>query len=487
VLAAISAGGLVLFGAVAPVAAVDGGPTVLHASVGGGITLPQGDGFRDEAALTVTSDAAITAAAAVLLGESIVNAALPSLALTDPDLDGVFSGTIALSELGLAAGEYSVAVTEAAGDGLQATAGLTIGSGHAVDVTLTSKDMLFPFVDGNLDTLEATVQAFDETGTALPFNGQVALTSGEVSRQAAIASPTGAAALTDISATDLPLGTGSLVATVHGPTDPAATASKPIALLATKLGAVGLSKDVSTVYPAADGYRDTVAFSYTATTAGPEYLKATGKVAVSLNGRTVKAWDVISSKARTFTWNGLNGGRIVPGKYTVTVSAKGPQASAKTATIYVNVSAKRLVMKTITQTWDAPSVVDGFDAYGAREGDCSLSKPGVISCDGYDVDDSGNSVRALGSVIVPEPVADAYSASVRVTANTDAVAGDVFWGYGYDDAVGASGRMRRINSTLDWLRLQPDLDLVYVDFWLGKNSSADVDWFRVEYRFKVLV
>jgi hypothetical protein len=487
-LTAVTAAGLLLSSAVAPVAAAEGDPTELHATVGSILTLPEDDGFNDTALLTVTSDAAATVQP-VILDHTDAPLALPELdevILADADLDGVFSGTLTLSALGLAAGEYSVQVTETTLTDLSTTAPLVIGSGTAVEVTLAATDTFYPYKDDYLDTLKAKVQAYDETETAVPYSGYVSFTAGGVTRKATISSTTGANASALVSVASMALGTGTLLAKVHGNAGANTTVTKPISLLATKLAGVALSKNISTVYPSVDGYQDTVGFTYSATTAGPEYLKATGKVTVSLNGKTVKSWDLVSSKTRTFTWNGLNGGKIVPGKYTVKVSGKGPQGSTSTATIYVNVSSKKLVTKTLTQTLDAGDVYLDFGSYG-MDGSCENLSTGKVSCESAEADEDGLALVAVGSTRVPTAVRGAYSASVRVTANVDRLDGPAVLSYYYDGVDGVIDTLYLGNTTLDWMRLETGLEDVYIDFWLADYTSIVVDYYKVEYRYKVLV
>jgi hypothetical protein len=491
-LTALTAGGLLLSTAVAPAAAADGDPTALTATVSKLLTLPAADGFNDSAVLTVIANGPATVKPVILddADAALTLPALPELTLTDADEDGTFKGTLALTltGLGLTAGDYSVRVTETTLTDLTATAPLTIGSGHAVDVTLTSTDAFYPYADRYLDTVKARVTARDETGTAVPFSGYVMFNNGQVSKKAAITWAPGDDNFVYISVANLTLGSASLLAKVHGPAGPNTTATKPIALLATKLTTVALAKDVSTVYPVVDGFQDTVGIKFAAHTAGPAYVGVTGEVTISLNGTTVKSWDLVSSKTRTFTWNGLNGGKIVPGKYTVKVSAKGPQGSSRSAIMYVNVSNKKLVTKTLIKVLDAPGVFTAIDLLGTGAACPAESSPtGVVRCKGVDVDESGLSVMALAEVTVPAEVRNAHLASVRVTADTNAVSGVAFWGYSYDGVDGQSAAMPRGASTLDWLRLEKGLSSLDVEFWLGANSSVDVDWFRVEYRYKTLV
>ena len=484
-LTTLSAAGLIVSTAVAPAAAAD---PVLSASVEGIITLPAADGFKDTATLSISSDTAVTVRPEIVDGTNAVVKELGDVQLLDGDSNGSFTATVPLQALDVAAGAYTVKVTETVGGIVAATAPLTVGSGKVVWATLAASPKFYPYKDGYLDTLKATVTAFDETDTAVPFSGSVQVKSGTTSRKSNIASPTGAKAFALVSVVGFPSGAGSVVAKVHGPTAVDFTTDpRPVRFDSTRVTTVTVSKNISTVYPADDDYRDTVTFKAVPQTSTGTRLPVTGKVVISLSGKTVKSWSFSTSATKSFTWNGLNAGRIVPGKYTVKVSAKGPQGSTKTAVVDVNVSAKRLVTKAATRYVNAKPVFKGYEDYSASGlGSCSYDAAEVVWCEAYGLSDDGVALYAYGSFTVPEYVLE-HSASVRVTANVDYVYGDVAWNYYYDDARGVDAELvTRGNNTLDWLKLSKSTRKVYVDFGLADYADVEVDYFKIEYRYKAL-
>ena len=113
------------------------------------------------------------------------------------------------------------------------------------------------------------------------------------------------------------------------------------------LGVATVSAAYSSVYPKPDGFRDTVVLTATMPSqSGPsvvENLQSGSKLIVKLGTTVVKEWALTQGGVRTFTWNGLNGGSIVPGTYTVALTAIGVDSTTRTASTTVTVSAKKLV------------------------------------------------------------------------------------------------------------------------------------------------
>jgi hypothetical protein len=489
-LTAATAVALVASTAVAPASAAGGDATVLTVGVSRLLTLPEGDGVNDTTEVTITADAEITAQPQILdASAGKVGPALAPVPLTDPDADGTFTGTVTLSGLGLPAGAYSVTATEVLTQTLTASAPLKVGSGSAVDVAVTSANTSYPHKDGYLDALKATVTVRDETGTPVPYAGSVIFTAGTLTRTATIASTTGAAASASVSVTGLAPGKGSLTAKVHGPAGPdKVSAAKVITLASTQVKSVSVARSVGTIYPALDGYRDAGVFTFASTFAGPPTMPVTGAITISLNGKTVKSWKLTTTATRSFTWNGLNGGTIVPGTYTVKVSAKGPQGSTKSASISVNVSKKKLVSRTATKTVNAKRLFTEYIALDEQQqGECWYTVDEVIGCDGFEADDSGLSLYSAGSFAVPLEIRNAFSPSVRVTANVDFLKGEAGWAYYYGDDPGQSGDLAVGNTTLGWLKVLKSPSRVSLDFGLAEFSSVDIDYYKIEYRYKVLV
>lgn len=486
---AVTAAGLVLSTSIAPAMAADGDATVLGVVVSKVLTLPEADGFNDSAVVTLTSDAAITADPQILNSAAApVGPDFQPVELTDPDGDGTFLGTLPLSGLGLPAGDYTVSATEVLAQTLTGSAQLRIGSGAAVNVAVSSPTTFYPRKDGYLDTLKATVTVRDETSTAVPFAGSVILTSGAVTRKAAVTSASGAPASASVSVTGIAAGKGSLTAKVHGPSGADVTsAARGITLALTQVNRVTLSKSATTIYPAKDGHLDTGVFKFTAAYGGPANMPVTGSVTIKFNGKKVKSWPLTSTASRSFTWDGLNGGEIVPGKYIVRAGARGPEGTTKSTELSIVVSKKRLVTKTYTRTVNAKPVLKEYVPLDADErGECWYTTDEVVGCDGYDANESGLSLWAFGSVPVPTGVRNAHSATVRVTANVDYVEGSAGWTYYFGAADGPGGNLKVGNNTLTALKVDKALAKLSIDFGLKAESSVDIDYYRIEFRYRVL-
>jgi hypothetical protein len=502
-LAVTTAGALLLGSAVAPVAAAAGYATVLNATVGNPLTLPDGDGFKDLTLLTVTANAGATVQPEIVdESNAKVGPDLAPLTLTDPEADGSFRGTVSLTltAITLPAGDYTVRVSETAPGGLATTAPLRIGSGHAKNVALAASDTFYPFTDGYRDTLKVRVTATDETDTAVPFDGYVLAQSGTVSRKVRIASTTGATPYVYVSVAGMPVGTASVFSKVHGNAGPNATsATKPLTFLPTELTATTLAKSAYTIYPAVDGYGDTGSLSVTMQTSTGTTIPLTGSIKVLLNNTVVKAWSVTSSAKKTVTWNGLNGGKIVPGPYEIRVAVKGPQGVTHRVTDWVNVSKEKLVTKTLTQTVNAGKVLTEHETSGEIPGTCQTFSDGVVGCTGKDAAVHSYATTVKGTIQVPSAVRYALFASAVVTVNIDSFEGGTGWGAYWcleepNEYLGClnmgDGEFEdlhgRGDSTISRFTLKRGLPEIDVRMWLAEETSVFVDYFTIEYRYKVL-
>jgi hypothetical protein len=85
-------------------------------------------------------------------------------------------------------------------------------------------------------------------------------------------------------------------------------------------------------------------------------LKKGSKVTIKRGSKVIKSWTISSSGAKSFTWNGKDGSKIVPGKYKVTVQAIGPEGSKSKSTT-ISVSNKKLVSVKKTKKYKASSLL----------------------------------------------------------------------------------------------------------------------------------
>jgi hypothetical protein len=133
-----------------------------------------------------------------------------------------------------------------------------------------------------------------------------------------------------------------------------------ISLSKTAVTAVSASRTNSTVYPSKDGYKDSTSITVDiqSSLGGEKNLSLTrgSKVSVTKGSRVVKSWTITSSGTKSFTWDGKDRGRVVPGKYRIVVQANGPEGS-KTASANISVSSKKLVSVKKTTTYKASSLL----------------------------------------------------------------------------------------------------------------------------------
>lgn len=141
-------------------------------------------------------------------------------------------------------------------------------------------------------------------------------------------------------------GTTSTPTTTTTTTDPVTgqvtTTTVPVT---PAVSALRITSSVETVYPAKDGYRDTVVLHVTGTTASGTAQPVAGVVVVKRGATEVKRWTIGSSTA-DLTWNGRSGGKVVAGAYTVTGVAVDATGTAVAAMDGLTVSAKKLVTAT---------------------------------------------------------------------------------------------------------------------------------------------
>ena len=250
-----------------------------------------------------------------------------------------------------------------------ATTPITVGSGEIDDVSLSlSASSILTWTKGTPRSTTATVSAKDETGLKVPFTGNVVASVGGKTSTVSVTSTTGAAAKAVFSASKLALGTGTVVATVNGANGSQLISdAAKLKVVQTAVTSVALSAPHSTVYPAHDGYIDSLKFTVTPKTTRTSSFPSTGKVTITRNGKTVKSWTLTSSKVWAATWDGKVDGKIVPGTYSVKVSLKGPEGHTQTATKTVTVDSGKLMTKTKTITYKASSVLKNVDVRQHRQ------------------------------------------------------------------------------------------------------------------------
>lgn len=470
-------------------------PTLTVAADVSTLTLPAGDGVRDIATITVGSDVATDVVVTVTSADG--SAVLKTLPTVTVDAEGATQ--VPVDVAGLGAGAVSVAVAPvidgAPAPDAAASVPLTIGSGTPTKVALSlSKSTIHTWSKATDRSSVATVSVRDETGLEVPFTGTVTATVAKKSQKHSVTSPTGKAAKATIIGTTLPAGTASVVATVTANGATARSAASKLTLKTVAVSAVKVTASIKTLYPAKDGYRDSVKLTVASTSTTGTAVPVTGKVTVTRGGKTVTSWKLSSSKKWSASWNGKVKGKIVPGTYTVTVSSKGPQGGAKKSSVKVTVKKGKLVSKTLKKTVKANTVLKkytpaDYDQVGACVHSVVVSGDFVcIGFDAYDLD--AVSLIANGSVTVPSAVVSAqkYGATkMRMTGKVSYLDGAAAWGYGYS---GDSLKLTELSGTgstsAGWLGLPATTKKIDVILGLGEYTLVAVDTFTIEYRYKVM-
>jgi beta-lactamase class A/flagellar hook assembly protein FlgD len=232
-------------------------------------------------------------------------------------------------------------------EGVEAPADQSVSASAAggIDLQATAPD-LFPYADGDRDTVTFTTTVLDSRPEALPVDGTVKITAGTT----VVKSWNLTGAAEDAFTWDGTSDGGGVVAegaytvTAAGATADGAAFSDSVSVTVgrTTLQSVSVTRDGG-VAPAKDGYRDAVSFTVAGSSSTGQPIPVTGTVKVVSQGKTVKTWSLTTSAPTVFTWDGRTDGAIVAGTATVTVSAKGPEGVTRTASDAATVSPKSLV------------------------------------------------------------------------------------------------------------------------------------------------
>ena len=106
-----------------------------------------------------------------------------------------------------------------------------------------------------------------------------------------------------------------------------------------------LSRSVSTVYPARDGYRDAITFGVRPLDAAGKPVAVTGRAYIVRRGTIAKTYDL--GVATLVSWNGQVGGAVVPGAYSFVIDVRSAAGTAAQSTSAFTVSGKRLTHRTL--------------------------------------------------------------------------------------------------------------------------------------------
>jgi hypothetical protein len=174
------------------------------------------------------------------------------------------------------------------------------------------------------------------------------------------------------------------------------------------------------VYPSKDGYKDStrITVDIQSSLGGEKNLSLTrgSKVSVTKGSRVVKSWTITSSGTESFTWDGKDRGRVVPGKYRIVVQANGPEGS-KTASANISVSSKKLVSVKKTTKYKGSSLFRERDLFSSPYACLRNTTTGVA-----EIWTSYGDVWCFGKISLPSDAKPEYGtisvkASFQVTSN----------------------------------------------------------------------
>ena len=271
-------------------------------------------------------------------------------------------------------GVYELKATNLATGEVIASSDFVISDGEAQSFSLeTDSTEYFPYRDGYKDAIVVSASALGQFGESVPMLGARVgfhLTESAVeSKNCAPASPSYRPASCSISLDPRVFSTDAKVSLTFSDLRDSPVvgtmALNGISLSKTAVTAVSASRTNSTVYPSKDGYKDSsrITVDIQSSLGGETKLSLTrgSKVTVTNGSRVVKSWTITSSGTKSFTWDGKDRGRVVPGKYRIVVQANGPEGS-KTASANISVSAKKLVSVKKTTKYKGSSLLRYFES-----------------------------------------------------------------------------------------------------------------------------
>lgn len=480
-----------IVGAVQPASAETLANSLSVSAPSGVVTLPAADGIRDTTTVTVTSQVPTTVRADFYRDGLFISRFVESASVSDDPLTSVI--TVPLAGMPTpAAGAYEIRVTDNADETVTTSTTVIVGSGTAKSVTLssTTPTQLYPYPDGQRDSVSTRILVADETGLAIAAAGTMKIVTATKSTSAPVS--VGAVATpASLSTVGLPHGAATLQVAMRGTGGGSALAAAGVALnlKPTAITAVALSVGSTQVYPSKDGYQDTVGFKATVSATGVLVpVPVTGTIEVLYGATVVAKWTLSSLGARSVSWNGLNGGRVVQGTYTIKASARGPEGPTVVRSTSVYVSAKKLVTVTAKATHTASALLDQVIDYSiSGYGECYEYQDGAVECNAYYDDVFG--LVVLGSTSIPAAVLGSRkyaTPEVRITANISYTYGLSVWGYGPPDGSFVTANWTEGASTAGWTSLGASASSVDISGGLTEYADVIVDSYVVEYRYSVL-
>lgn len=229
---------------------------------------------------------------------------------------------------------------------------------------------VFPFIDGVRDSVKISMSSTTSVKVPVPVTGSVTVKSGSST------------------VTTIPVSTSTQVVSwngrVNGKVVPgvysisarikAAEGNwqqapvQSVTVMQTVTGAPSVTMPYTTVYPSHDGYRDTLPITASAKLNTGATGAGSVVVVVKSGSSSIQKWTYNRTGAHVSNWNGKRGSAISPGKYSIIVTAKGPEGASKTVTKSVIVSPKKLVAHSavVKQVYLASTARDDCGGGGYR-------------------------------------------------------------------------------------------------------------------------
>ena len=418
---------------------------------GSTFTLPSTDGFGDSVRLEISSNnegnASVTTHRTSGHGGTLF---IGSASYTLASSGSSYVADPPFGDTGLTAGEWLVTVKL---NGVTKTTHLKIGTGVATSVKVTTTpSKVFVNSSTGAHALVPHVTAKDEVGTSLPIlsgtlkyaDSHGANTATGAISSAGATTPGAGGTLFDIGGNHS--GAATLkVSNVQGPTTsthPPSATTHPV-LSVAKLTGLTITPTYKTLYPNATGTKATETITIDIATNVGATLPLESGIATIRKGTTLVQSQGLSTTAEDVqTWNGLYGVNVVPGTYTVAVTATLVDGNTLTKSIHLVVSSAVPVLRTKTVTY-AGSVFTKSTLHGNAKCMVSGSALACVSKTGeaehpYVIKSVPSSVLALAPEL-------GYSATMSVSVSHFAATGGTayfIWGSAnlpYSDTIPIDG------------------------------------------------
>jgi hypothetical protein len=219
---------------------------------------------------------------------------------------------------------------------------------------------VYPFKDGIADNVEGSIGAFNESAQSLdaPIT-KIGLKQGNKVIAKANTDSNGffSIPVPKTAKEDLQIVIVSIPNAVGGRKWLPLETAPSVTVKQTKISSLDLSAPAD-IYPSVDGFKDKASISYGATVTTGEKSTLTGSLTIANGSKVVKTVPFGATGTKKFVWDGKVNGNVVPGNYTITVSATGPEGGTVKKSKTIAVSGKKMVYTTLSRTYGAYTAAD---------------------------------------------------------------------------------------------------------------------------------